>query len=47
MRGRLRAGNLDADLTEDTELIHLEPEFGDFAIFEAVEDDGVLVDWFA
>lgn len=25
-------------------MVHLEPEFGDFAVFEAVEDDGILGD---
>ena len=43
----LHAGDLDADLTEDAELIHLGPGLGDLAVFETIEDDGVLGDGLA
>ena len=42
--GELYAGYLYTDLAEHTELVHLEPEFRDFAVLKAVEDDGVLGD---
>jgi hypothetical protein len=39
---RGHTGDLDADLPEDAELVHLRPDLCDLAILKAIEDDGLL-----